>query len=218
MVTKNKLSINFLTPYTQRKNWAWAVVVLLCSCNSVENSPGWEYMPDMYRSSSYDANSENPNFNDKMTNRMPVKGTISQGPVGNSEYSVLKMSYPYKNDSAGYEDAGKYLKNPLPDNAEIIAKGKERYEKFCQHCHGVSGAGDGPVVEKGNFPPPPAYSSPQLKNLPEGKIYHTIYYGKGMMGSHASQLTPEEIWQVIRYVQTLQSPGKITAAVDTTKK
>lgn len=190
-------------------------------CNNVPDSPGWEYMPDMYRSSSYEANSDNPNFADSMTNQLAVEGTISQGWIPNSEYSSFKTPYPYKNDSAGYEDAGRFLKNPIPVSAEVIADGKGKYEKFCGHCHGASGQGDGAVVTAGNYPPPPAYSSAQLKNLPEGKMYHTIQYGKGMMGSHASQLTPEERWKIIRYVQTLQNSG--TAAVtsapsDSTKK
>jgi mono/diheme cytochrome c family protein len=184
---------------------------VLSSCNNVPNSPGWEYMPDMYRSSSYETNSANPNFADSLTNRQPVTGTISQGWIANSEFSSLKVPYPYKNDSAGYEDAGKNLKDPFPASPEIIAQGKDRFDKYCSHCHGASGQGDGSVVAIGNFPPPPAYNSPQLKNLPEGKMFHTIQYGKGMMGSHASQLTVEERWKIIRYVQTLQNPGGVAA-------
>jgi len=195
--------------------------VISVSCNNVPNSPGWEYMPDMYRSSSYETNEANSMFADSMVNRQPVAGTISQGWVANSEYSAVKVPYPYKNDSAGYENAGQFLKDPFPASPEIIAQGKERFEKYCINCHGASGQGDGTVVSIGNFPPPPAYSSAQLKNLPEGKMYHSIQYGKGMMGSHASQLTAEERWKIIRYVQTLQNPGgALTAAapVDSTKK
>lgn len=195
--------------------------MILLSCNNVPDSPGWEYMPDMYRSSSYEANSGNPNFADSMTNQLAVEGTISQGWIPNSEFSSTKAPYPYKNDSAGYEQAGLNLKNPFPASAEIIADGKGKYEKFCGHCHGASGQGDGSVVTAGNYPPPPAYSSAQLKNLPEGKMYHTIQYGKGMMGPHASLLSPEERWKIIRYVQTLQNPGgsaATTAPSDSTKK
>jgi hypothetical protein len=36
-------------------------------------------------------------------------------------------------------------------------------------------------------------------------------YGKGLMGSHASQLTKEERWKVVYHVQTLQ--GKDPSAV-----
>lgn len=200
-----------------------ALMLMISACNNVPNSPGWEYMPDMYRSSSYETNSGNPNFADSMSNRIPPAGTISQGWVANSEYSALKVPYPYKNDSAGYEDAGKYIKDPFPASEEIIAQGKERFEKYCIHCHGASGQGDGTVVTAGNFPPPPAYNSPQLKNLPEGKMFHSLQYGKGMMGSHASQLTVEDRWKIIRYVQSLQNPGgvapaPVTAVADSTKK
>ena len=195
--------------------WSW------WGCNNVPNSPGWEYMPDMYRSSSYETNEANSMFADSMVNRQPVAGTISQGWVANSEYSAMKVPYPYKNDSAGYENAGQLLKNPFPASPEIVAQGKEKFEKYCMQCHGASGGGDGSVVSIGNFPPPPAYNSPQLKNLPEGKMYHTLQYGKGMMGSHASQLTAEERWKIIRYVQTLQNPGGALvtpAPADSTKK
>lgn len=188
------------------------IAVIGVSCNNVPGSPGWEYMPDMYRSSSYETNSGNGIFADSLSNRQPVAGTISQGWLANSEYSMLHMPYPYKNDSAGYEDAGKNIRNPLPATEEVLAQGKDKFEKFCMHCHGATGQGDGSVVSAGNFPPPPAYTSPQLKNLPEGKMFHTLQYGKGMMGSHASQLTIEERWKILRYVQTLQNPGGTAAA------
>lgn len=192
-----------------------AICIISIGCNNVEHSPGWEYMPDMYRSSSYEPNGENGIFSDSMANRPAVVGTISQGWIPNADYSPIKNPYPYKNDSLGYELAGQNLKNPFPATPQVIAEGKIGYEKFCTHCHGTTGAGDGAVVEKGNFPPPPAYNSPQLKNLSEGKMFHVIQYGKGMMGSHASQLTVEERWKIIRYVQTLQNPGGVPASEDT---
>ena len=45
---------------------------------------------------------------------------------------------------------------------------------------------------------------PSEKDLEEGKIYHTLQYGKGLMGSHASQMSQKERWQVIEYVKCLQ--------------
>lgn len=212
------MKINIIKTMVKSLNVSTSSLVLctlyfvLSSCNNVPNSPGWEYMPDMYRSTSYETNSLNPNFADSMTNRKPVAGTVSQGWVANSPYLSTKAPYPYKFDSLGYELAGQNLRNPFPATAEILAEGKDKYEKYCGHCHGSSGMGDGSVVAVGNFPPPPAYNSAQLKNLPEGKMYHTLQYGKGMMGSHASQLTAEERWKILRYVQTLQNPGGVVVA------
>jgi hypothetical protein len=43
-------------------------------------------------------------------------------------------------------------------------------------------------------------------------MYHTIQWGKNMMGSHASQLTPTQRWKIIMHVQTLQHPAGQTAS------
>ena len=54
-------------------------------------------------------------------------------------------------------------------------------------------------------------------------MYHTLTYGKGLMGSHASQLSALERWEVIEYVKVLQgtsvlegesTPATISTMVD----
>jgi hypothetical protein len=72
-------------------------------------------------------------------------------------------------------------------------------------------------VVKFNGPKPPAYNSDALKDLPEGKAFHTTQYGKNMMGSHASQLTASQRWKIIMYIQTMQKPEGQAAAADSAK-
>jgi mono/diheme cytochrome c family protein len=175
------------------------IAIALSSCGKKDaNSPGVEYMPDMYRSPSLESNMAYTDLNTGDTlqaNRLPVAGTIARG----------YMPYLYGNDTAGYANAGRYLHNPFSKNDANLKQGEELYGKFCVHCHGAGGAGDGLVGAK--LPgAPPSYSGPALKNLPEGKIFHSITYGKGLMGSHASQLTQEERWKLVMYVQKLQGP------------
>jgi len=43
-----------------------------------------------------------------------------------------------------------------------------------------------------------------MSQLTDGKIYHTITYGYNAMGSHASQISPEDRWKVVMYVHELQ--------------
>lgn len=171
------------------------------------NSPGVEFMPDMYRSPSLEYyQTHSLDGVDSIPNaQLPVKGTIARG----------YMPYVYPNTPDGYEAAGLNLKNPLTEKSREAyeAEGEVIYGKFCVHCHGATGAGDGKVA--GKLPgPPPAYNG-TLKNLPEGKIFHTLTYGKGSMGSHASQLTQEERWKLVYYVQKLQGPKETVA--DSTK-
>jgi mono/diheme cytochrome c family protein len=171
-----------------------------------ENSPGVEFMPDMYRSPSLEYYQVHTVDGDTLNNAMkPVKGSVARG----------FMPYAYPNTPEGYEMAGANLHNPLPasNRQQWEAEGEKLYGQFCVHCHGATGAGDGKVG--GKLPgPPPAYNG-ALKNLPEGKIFHTMTYGKGTMGSHSSQLTQEERWKLVYFVQKLQGPKE--TAVDTAK-
>ena len=167
---------------------------VVSSCKSDPNSPGFEYMPDMYRSPALEAYSGNAFYADSMATRKPAENTVPRG----------FMPYPYPNTTEGYEAAGAELKNPLAYHADLVAEGKEVYTKFCVQCHGKDGQGDGPVASNPRWPgPPPPYNG-RLADLPEGKIFHSITYGKGLMGSHAAQISQEDRWKLVYYVQKLQ--------------
>ncbi len=182
------------------------IVTMIVGCNDAANNPGYEFMPDMYRGPSYKQNSRNPNFKDSLTNRRPVTGTIARDQA---------MPFAFPNTNEGYEAAGKELMSPLAKTPENLAEGKRLFEIFCIHCHGPEGKGNGSIVANGKFPPPPSYSGP-LKDLPEGKMFWTITYGKNLMGSHASQLEQNDRWKIIQYIQTLQKLGGDVASADST--
>jgi hypothetical protein len=74
---------------------------------------------------------------------------------------------------------------------------------FCQHCHGKEGHGNGAISKNEAFAGIPDYAT-KLKDLVEGKMYFTLQYGKGLMGSHASQLNQKERWQILEWVKCLQ--------------
>ncbi len=179
------------------------LLMLMSSCTKDPNSPGVEYMPDMYRSPSFRTYSKNTFFADSSSARVPVAGTISQGEWPGQDNLINALPYPYENSVAGYEAAGLQLTNPIARTAEVVAEGKDLYIKMCMHCHGDDGKGQGQLIVTGKFPPPPSYSGP-LKDLVEGKMFHSITYGKNLMGAHASQMTKEERWKVIHYIQDLQ--------------
>lgn len=190
-----------------------SVMMLATSCSKDPKHPGLEYMPDMYRSPSYEVYSANPNFADSITLQKPVEGTVPR--------NFTFFNYPETNE--GYEAASKDVKNPLPFTDANLAEGKRQYEIFCVHCHGATGQGDGSIVAIGKFPPPPSYSKGNssrggsMKDLTDGKIYHTITYGINLMGAHASQISPEDRWKITMYVHQLQNDGAApTASKDST--
>lgn len=204
----------------------FGVGLLLSSCTTDPNSPGVEFMPDMYRSPSYEVYSQKMDYEKLDTNSgdaeldaknkvymnlfkhgatmLPVKGSVARG----------YMPYVYPNTKEGYEAAGAELTNPVLLNEEVLAKGEELYKIFCDHCHGEKGEGNGKIVQNENLPPIPSYTGGALINLAAGKMFHTTQYGKGLMGSHASQLSAEERWTIIHYIYELQ--GRNEVATDTT--
>jgi mono/diheme cytochrome c family protein len=102
----------------------------------------------------------------------------------------------------------------VPNSPEVLAEGKRLFELFCDHCHGKAGLGDGPISKMEKIIVP-SFAAPDRIDLPYGKMYFSITYGKGAMGPHASQVNAEERWKLVRYIRSLQgrSPEKEAGAV-----
>ena len=171
----------------------------LGSCVSSGDNPGIEYAPQMYVSQAYEPYTQAQEFENNpngMTMRMPVAGTVARG--------QLDFQYPYPNTGEGYVAAAAFS-SEIPVTAENIAEGERLYNYACWHCHGKSGKNDGPIFKSGKMPGP-SWADVQadyIKNIPMGQMYHTITYGKGLMGSHAHILNPTERWQVIYHIKSM---------------
>ena len=188
------------------------LVILLTSCGDSASDgkpftshPGYEYMPNMYRSPSYETYSENPLFSNNSTARKPVSGTIARG----------HMPFEYVNTLEDYIRAGEMLKNPLTTTEKNLEEGEALYGMFCAHCHGKNGDGKGSVTHP-VYGAIPAYNDKvqirrtgsTMSELKDGNIYHAITYGLNAMGPHASQISPEERWKIIMFVNNLQKEDK----------
>ena len=183
----------------------------LLSCGDDHNDTGTEFAPNMYNSVGYepltqlegDTNKINPYG---MNMRLPVAGTVSRKKYTGADslkkaflaQELLAKTVP--NDSLSYSAA--LLKNPLAATPENIEAGKAQYERFCQHCHGEGGKGDGLVAKA--YKGVPVYSSDALKDVNDGHIYHVITHGKGRMWPHGSQISSENRWKIVLYVHELQ--------------
>lgn len=183
-------------------------LVFLSACRDPEKYPGYEFMPDMYRGPGVEAYAPGLFNADSTSSRKPVAGTMPRG--------FTYFNYP--NTKEGYIAAGNEVHNPLPNDSTNFEEGKRLYGIYCVNCHGENGMGDGNLPAADKFPPPPSYSTGNssregaMKDLSDGKIYHTITYGLNLMGPHSSQLLPEERWKVVMYVRHLQKFGAKTTA------
>jgi mono/diheme cytochrome c family protein len=87
--------------------------------------------------------------------------------------------------------------------AQILGRGRERFDIFCAACHDRNGSGQGMVVQRG-FPTPPSYHSDRLREAPVGHFYDVITHGFGRMPDYADQIPPADRWAIIAYLRALQ--------------
>jgi mono/diheme cytochrome c family protein len=188
--------INIFSMYKTFKYILPLILLLaLSACNRDRNNPGWDYFPDMFYSTAYETNTKNPNFEDGLTMRVPVPGTVPR------DYTPFE----YTNDPESRIMAGKELVNPFSATPENLSRGESVYTTFCIGCHGIKGEGDGKLFTSGLYPLKPlTLAGNTAAQLKDGEIYHTITLGIRSMGAHGSQIHPDDRWKLVLYIRKLQ--------------
>jgi mono/diheme cytochrome c family protein len=155
-----------------------------------------EYMPDMSRQASVRPEEADPKAPGGVGMRQPPAGTV---PRGYAPYTI------------GLTDtlAANALANPLAATPDVLATGKKYFNVYCIVCHGARGDGLGYVVPK--FTQPPILYSDKAMAWSDGRIFHTLTMGQGLMPSYASQIPVEQRWAIVKYVRALQRAAHPTA-------
>jgi mono/diheme cytochrome c family protein len=118
---------------------------------------------------------------------------------------------------ANYQQVGQSIKRNVTADGRQIAGGYAIYRRNCLHCHGVSGAGDGPTAAF-LYPTPRDYRPGKFKftSTPNGAPPHrddlirTVTNGLHgtSMPAFLSLLSEDEIKQVVDYVILLSIRGQ----------
>ena len=103
------------------------------------------------------------------------------------------------------------IAEPPPIDAVLLDRGQQRYDIYCQPCHGLAGHGDGMIVQRG-FPPPPDYNSPRLRAATAQHMFDVITQGYGVMYSYAARVEPADRWAIVAYVRALQTSAAVQAS------
>ena len=193
------------------------LVIAVVGCSDVRRNPGRVYMPDMGYSRAYETYASTSNLDShgiKYT-RVPVPGTIKRG-----ELFPFTIAKDKPGDSANYV-LSRQVTNPLSKlEARDMAEAERLYMVNCGICHGTKLDGNGPLYNGGNGPfaaaPKNLVGDAIVKTMPDGQLFYSITYGKGLMGSYASQVTPKQRWMIISYIKSKQAavakPAAATAA------
>ena len=185
-----------------------------CSCSGGKNRTDSQWTTDMAKQNNVKAQ-EGTDKGEILMRESP-EGTRARN----------RIYYPYTGDPL---KAGEKLKNSLAKNKESIMIGKNHYERYCIYCHGTKGdAGEGATVAPKMLIKPASLLTDKAKAYSDGRLYHIIYEGQGLMGAYRIQLSTNEqvvmshyikdspekyrgfdsIWSVVNYVRLLQKTSE----------
>jgi mono/diheme cytochrome c family protein len=96
------------------------------------------------------------------------------------------------------------VKNPVPATPASIKRGQQNYTKACEHCHGSTAQGDGPLAPKN---PSPANLTDDKwdHGSSDGEIYFIIANGlkDSEMKGVRSEMTSTDMWHIVNYLRSI---------------
>jgi len=161
--------------------------------------PRIHIVQDMDNQPRYKRQQANPLFADGRAMRTHVPGTVPRGMLREDDHLYRGLV------------RGEWAtRPPMPVSAELLHRGKQRYEIFCTPCHGSAGYGDGIVARRAERLQEPAWVPPSSFHVapaltrPDGHIFNTITHGIRNMPAYGSQIPVEDRWAIVTYVRALQ--------------
>lgn len=147
---------------------------------------------DMHDAPRYDPLEASTFFRDGRSARNLVANTVSRGSLREDEHLYQGTIGGQLTDTF-----------PMPVTADMMARGRERYNVFCSPCHGRTGQGNGMVVQRG-FRAPPSFHDVRLRNAPVGYYVNVETNGFGAMPDYVAQIPAADRWAIASYIRALQ--------------
>jgi mono/diheme cytochrome c family protein len=97
-------------------------------------------------------------------------------------------------------------KSPLQVDAKVLATGKAVFKDKCVKCHGSGGLGDGPDADPEHREDMDLTNPKRADRNADGVVFYKVSNGrrKPKMPVFKDDLTEQQIWSVVAYVQTLR--------------
>jgi len=174
-----------------------AVMVVAGKRGDISRRPPIELFPDMDRQPKLRPQAANTFFKDGLSSQQPIDGAVARG----SAYQDIP------------ENTGKIPGTtnwvqtiPAPVTAQVMARGRERYDISCAPCHGAQGDGKGITTKFGMAVIADLHDAAGRKvpQQSDGQLFATISHGKGLMQGYASTLSISDRWAIVAYVRALQ--------------
>jgi mono/diheme cytochrome c family protein len=97
-------------------------------------------------------------------------------------------------------------KSPLTVDETVLNTGKTVFKNKCTKCHGPAGLGDGPDADPDHREDMNLTNPKRTDRNSDGVVFYKVWNGrrKPKMPSFKEELTEQQAWAVVAYVQTLR--------------
>lgn len=190
---------------SRRSRFTLAILSLVfvsgCARGCTSSRPPIHINPSMDDQPKVRPQSANEFFFNGASMREPVPGTIAIGGLREDE-----VFHTGKGPDGQFVTA-----SPRPADDALLARGRERYEIYCQPCHDARGDGKGILFQRGNVPTASFHQEKVLKYA-DGQIFDVITNGSGLMAGYRWPIPPADRWAIVAHVRDLQRQRQARAA------
>jgi mono/diheme cytochrome c family protein len=97
-------------------------------------------------------------------------------------------------------------KNPHAVDDKLLAAGRAVYKDKCAKCHGPGGLGDGPDADPDHREDMDLTNAKRAERNSDGVVFYKVSNGRRRpkMPEFKKELSEDQIWQVVAYVQSLR--------------
>ena len=171
--------------------------------------PHYHVIPNMDFQPKAKPQQANPVFADQRAQRQPVEGTVARGETKSDGHFNRGLS-------------GGGWATTFPESIELdeafMERGENRYNVYCQPCHGLTGEGNGMVAKEAEglgtlasaWVAPSNMTQEGYVKQPHGQLFNTVTYGIRSMPGYASQIKERDRWAIVFYVRALQRAANAT--------
>jgi len=161
--------------------------------------------PDMERQPKLRPQTANAFFDDGLSSRQPVAGTIARTqPIHVGD----KLVYPWQDSpiTTGFvTGTTNFVElNPLPVTDELLHRGQQVFDITCAACHSKVGDGNGTPKRIGAMVVVGNLHDKRIVELADGELFNTISYGKNLMQGYTKNLPVQDRWAAVAYLRALQ--------------
>lgn len=176
---------------------------LFAGCGTSSRTPPVQFFNDMRQQLKVKTQtpSEFAGFADGRADRRRVPGTIARGEYNGSSDDVFYT---------GVVNGDYVAKNPVQITPELLELGEQRFNTYCQPCHGRLGDGKGIVVKKQPLWIPSSLIDDRVRAFADGDFFDVITHGRRSMPAYRFQVAEGDRWAIIAYLRVLQRASHAT--------